>query len=170
MPHNDLFERSELQSSFFLFYSLPYILFISYTCFVSAKRVELPGSPLCRRTFADGRRCALPAHPDHNGLCLPHGSRHKRTTPRKELNRSLANLVREDRSASEIFHVLDNAQRSLGTPSRGDRFSTLTYLSKIILESERFAQEVSFRKGSGRSVEQIRKLLDDLAPHSSPNS
>jgi hypothetical protein len=137
---------------------------------VSAKRVELPGSPLCRFAFADGRRCALPAHPDHHGFCLPHGSRRKRSAPSDNLTRDLSNLLHEDRSASEIFHVLENAQRSLGTPSRGDRFSTLTYLAKIILESERFAQEVSFRKGSGASIEKIRKLLDDLTSHSTPHS
>ena len=37
---------------------------------MSSKRLDLPDAPLCRFSFADGRRCALPAHPAHDGFCF----------------------------------------------------------------------------------------------------
>ena len=50
-----------------------------------------PGSSdtRCQLHFADGRRCALPAHPDGNGLCYPHAhSPHRRLRP-SDLTREL---------------------------------------------------------------------------------
>ena len=84
---------------------------------MSSKRVELPGSALCPFSFTDGRRCALPAHPDNHGFCLPHASRRGRTPRRDKLTRNLENLGREDLSESEIFLALETVQRSLTAAS-----------------------------------------------------
>ena len=43
----------------------------------------------CQLRFTDGRRCALPAHPDGNGLCYPHAhAPHRRLRP-SDLTREL---------------------------------------------------------------------------------
>jgi len=43
----------------------------------------------CQLRFADGRRCALPAHPQGNGLCYPHAhAPHRRLRP-SDLTREL---------------------------------------------------------------------------------
>jgi hypothetical protein len=44
----------------------------------------------CQLRFADGRRCALPAHPQGNGLCYPHAhAPHRRLRP-SDLTRELS--------------------------------------------------------------------------------
>jgi hypothetical protein len=44
----------------------------------------------CQRRFADGRRCALPAAPEFDGLCYPHAhSPHRRLRP-SDLTRELS--------------------------------------------------------------------------------
>ncbi len=138
---------------------------------MSSKRIDLPTAPLCRFSFADGRRCALPAHPEHDGLCLPHASRNARPPRRDDLARNFTDLAREDISPSELLRALENVQRLLANRRElSDRASVLTYLGKIILEGELLAHEQSFRKGSGRHIDNLRKLLDSPAPDSTPKS
>jgi hypothetical protein len=49
-----------------------------------------PSDTRCQLRFADGRRCALPAHPQGNGLCYPHAhAPHRRLRP-SDLTRELA--------------------------------------------------------------------------------
>jgi hypothetical protein len=55
---------------------------------MTTKHTE-PTDTRCQLRFADGRRCALPAHPDGDGLCYPHAhAPHRRLRP-SDLTREL---------------------------------------------------------------------------------
>ncbi|HTB94703.1 MAG TPA: hypothetical protein VK728_17845 [Candidatus Sulfotelmatobacter sp.] len=55
---------------------------------MTTKHTE-PTDTRCQLRFADGRRCALPAHPQGEGLCYPHAhAPHRRLRP-SDLTREL---------------------------------------------------------------------------------
>ena len=55
---------------------------------MTTKHTE-PTDTRCQLRFADGRRCALPAHPQYDGLCYPHAhAPHRRLRP-SDLTREL---------------------------------------------------------------------------------
>src|ERR1700692_3808741 len=56
---------------------------------MNTKRAESPHAR-CRLQFADGRRCALPAHPQDDGLCYPHAHAPPRRLRPSDLTRALA--------------------------------------------------------------------------------
>jgi hypothetical protein len=56
---------------------------------MTTKRAE-SSHDRCNLQFADGRRCALPAAPQSNGLCYPHAHAPRRRLRASDLTRELA--------------------------------------------------------------------------------
>jgi hypothetical protein len=72
---------------------------------VTTKRAE-SSHDRYKLQFADGRRCALPAHPQGDGLCYPHAhAPHRRLRP-SDLTRELASPSGAAIPAAKIHRVL----------------------------------------------------------------
>ncbi|HEY1467664.1 MAG TPA: hypothetical protein VGF61_01375, partial [Candidatus Acidoferrum sp.] len=62
-----------------------------------------PTYDLCQFQFANGKCCGMPAHPKYNGLCLNHGTIHKRTSVREDdLYMELASPTGDFHSAADV--------------------------------------------------------------------
>ena len=117
---------------------------------------------MCRFTFADGRHCKLPAHPDHDGLCYTHGTLAPRASREDNLLRELAPLA----SGTSSLRARKRALRVISRGIAAGRFSpgqarALVRLSQLIEIIGRSADEESFRKQSGPLWDHLRSLLDD---------
>ena len=95
----------------------------------------------CLLRFADGRRCALPAHPQGDGLCYPHAhAPHRRLRP-SDLTRELITPCGALVPARKIRRVLAKlpiaVAEGLFTPQEA---GALTSLCNLMLSCNRDAQ------------------------------
>jgi hypothetical protein len=125
------------------------------------KPLESPDSPRCRFTFADGRRCRMPAHPSYDGLCYPHGTLAERASRQDNLVRELAplasgssNSAKFHRACRTLFRAI--AQRRIPP----ERAAVLVRISKLIRQAHRAKQDDAFLSGHGPAWDEIRQLLD----------
>ncbi|MGB7436177.1 MAG: hypothetical protein WBR26_15835 [Candidatus Acidiferrum sp.] len=107
---------------------------------------------LCRFTFADGRRCRLPAHPDFEGLCYSHGTFRPRASRQDNFLREVAPLAQGSSRSADIRR----AQRALSRASREQRISpdavgAFDRLGHLIRLTGRYAHEEEFTSGHGSS-------------------
>ena len=95
----------------------------------------------CQLRFADGRRCALPAHPDGDGLCYPHAhAPHRRLRP-SDLTRELASPQNASVPSRKIRRVLAKlpvaVAEGLFSPAEA---GLLTHLCNLMLGCNRQAR------------------------------
>jgi hypothetical protein len=94
----------------------------------------------CQLRFADGRRCALPARPQGDGLCYPHAhSPHRRLRP-SDLTRELVSPLGAAIPAEKIHRVLAKLPIALadGTISL-DQFCAMNNLCSLMLQCSRLS-------------------------------
>ncbi|HTB95315.1 MAG TPA: hypothetical protein VK728_20955 [Candidatus Sulfotelmatobacter sp.] len=99
-----------------------------------------PSENRCQLRFADGRRCALPAHPQGDGLCYPHAhSPHRRLRP-SDLTRELASHSGTPIPAEKIHRVLAKLPIAIadGTISL-DQFCAMKNLCSLMLQCSRLS-------------------------------
>ena len=106
---------------------------------MTAKQTE-PSEDRCQLRFADGRRCALPAHPQGNGLCYPHAhSPHRRLRP-SDLTRELASPSGVLVPDAKIHRLLAKLPIALadGTISQ-DQFRAMNSICYLMLQCSRLS-------------------------------
>ena len=111
---------------------------------MTTKHTE-PSHDRCQLRFADGRRCALPAHPQGNGLCYPHDhAPHRRLRPSdltRELITSRGTLV----PARKIRRVLAKLPIAVADGTISPRQAgALTALCNLMLACNRQARANPF--------------------------
>ena len=104
---------------------------------MTAKHTE-PTDTRCQLRFADGRRCALPAHPQDDGLCYPHShAPHRRLRP-SDLTRELITTPGTLVPARKIRRVLAKLPAAVAdglfSPSEA---GLLTHLCNLMLGCNR---------------------------------
>jgi hypothetical protein len=148
---------------------------------------------LCTFKFANGKFCTMPAHPNHDGLCLSHATIHRRTFHREDdLVKELATPAGDFITQIDINHVLGKLFEALAanrvSPKRA---ATLAYIGHLLLQSQKGAKSEAnrweidtniFRRlveikypvakhpKSVCSKPQSRSELPDSVPPASPNS
>jgi hypothetical protein len=133
---------------------------------VSSKRNDSPEFPLCRFAFADGRHCALPARPHHDGLCPPHfAALNRRTKPRNPARR-LSRLSSNPLNEAEVLQIISDLKGAIASQTISpNEAATMTYIGNVLLSCLRASKEAAFREGAGSDWDAIRKLLDDRDTH-----
>ena len=95
----------------------------------------------CQLRFADGRRCALPAHPRGNGLCYPHAhAPHRRLRPSdltRELITSPGTLVPARKIRRVLAKLPTAVSEGLFSPLEA---GALTALCNLLLSCNRDAR------------------------------
>lgn len=86
---------------------------------MSGCRDDSPETPLCRFAYKDGRCCAMPAHPDYDGLCYSHGTPTPRASRQDNLLRELAPLA----SGVASLRARRRALRALSPAPRPTRYA-----------------------------------------------
>ena len=135
------FERTQSYNHFLLNQLLVNTYYLRYTSSVSNKRPLAPAFPVCRFSFADGRRCALPATPESNGLCYTHANAaHRRLRP-SDLSRELivppGTLVPPEKIVRLLSKVPIAMAQGLITPKEA---GNLAYLCNVLLQTARAAR------------------------------
>ena len=131
---------------------------LCYTRVMSSRRSR---DTLCRFPFADGRRCAQPAHPDYDGLCFTHGTLAPRASREDNLLRELAPLANGSSSVKARNRALKALARAIDANRLSpDLAATLLRLSRLIEQTGRSADQESFATQSGPAWDQLRRLLD----------
>jgi hypothetical protein len=116
---------------------------------------------LCKFQFADGRHCKMPAHPDHKGFCLNHGTAHRRSLHREDdLTRELASPAGDFITQMDINHVLgklfDAVAANRCSPRRA---ATLAYIGNLLLQSQNGARhEAANWSWEGKILKKISDL------------
>jgi hypothetical protein len=97
---------------------------------------------LCNFRFANGNHCTMPAHPEHNGLCLSHATIHRRTFHREDyLLRELASPAGDSITQIDIKHVLGKLFDALASNRVSPRrASTLAYIAHLLIQSQKGAK------------------------------
>jgi hypothetical protein len=126
------------------------------------KQVESAEHPRCRRTFADGRRCRLGAHPDYDGLCFDHGTMSQRASRRDNFLRELLPLSKLGFTENDFQHAISAIERGQRArrvaPSRA---TVLKQLAHMLVRSEQMVAQEEFRTGCGPRWERLRNLIDE---------
>jgi hypothetical protein len=98
---------------------------------------------LCTFKFANGKFCTMPAHPNHDGLCLNHATIHRRTFHREDdLVKELASPAGDFITQIDINHVLGKLFEALAanrvSPKRA---ATLAYIGHLLMRSQNGARD-----------------------------
>ena len=123
----------------------------------------------CQLQFADGRRCALPAHPQGDGLCYPHAhAPHRRLRP-SDLTRELitprGTLV-PARKIRRVFAKLPIAVADgLFSPTEA---GLLTHLCNLMLGCNRQSRTKPLYKPIADDYNFLSSLLADADDELSP--
>lgn len=129
---------------------------------MSGKRPHSPDSPLCRFSFADGRHCKMPAHPDCDGLCYTHGTLAPRASRQDNFLRELAPLSNGSPTPEDFRHAFSAISRALAhqriEPSRA---AALANIAELLRRLQRRANEDDFRSARGSVWDALRDFLDD---------
>ncbi len=114
---------------------------------MSNKRPITPAFPVCRFSFADGRRCALPASPESNGLSYTLAHAVHRPLRPSDLARELTTPYDSPASAPQIHRFLAKLPRALaeGLITRQD-VRTYTNLCNLMLQCHRASHHTNARK------------------------
>jgi hypothetical protein len=126
---------------------------ICYTFAVSRDSAITPAFPVCRFSFADGRRCAQPASAESNGLCYTHAHAAPRTLRPSDLARELSNSDDSPASAEQIHRFLAKLPRALaeGLITRKE-LRNYIYMSNVMLQCLRdIAERDAPKRKAGRS-------------------
>jgi hypothetical protein len=109
---------------------------VRYYYGMSNQRID-PNYDLCQFQFANGTCCGMPAHPKYNGLCLNHGTIHKRATMREDdLYNELASPSGAFLSQAEINQALGKLFEALAANRISTRrAATLAYIGHLLLQA-----------------------------------
>ncbi len=123
----------------------------------------------CQLHFADGRRCALPAHHQGNGLCYPHAhAPHRRLRP-SDLTRELITPRGTVIPAHKIRRVLAKlpvaVAEGLFSPSEA---GLLTHLCNLMLGCNRQSRTKPLYKPIADDYNFLSSLLADADDELSP--
>ena len=123
----------------------------------------------CQLRFADGRRCALPAAPDCDGLCYPHAhAPHRRLRP-SDLTRELITSPDTLVPARKIRRVLAKlpiaVSEGLFSPQEA---GALTALCNLMLSCNRNARANPRLKPTSTDRNFLSSLLAEDAGEASP--
>jgi hypothetical protein len=96
---------------------------------------------LCQFTFANGRKCRLPAHPKGEGLCLTHFRYTKaqaKPQPREDdLSAEITSLAGDYITKIDINHVLGKLFDALAANRlSARRAASLAYIAALLLQSQ----------------------------------
>jgi hypothetical protein len=93
---------------------------------------------LCTFKFANGKFCTMPAHPNHEGLCLNHATIHRRTYHREDdLVKELASPAGDFITQIDINHVLGKLFEALAANRVSPRrAATLAYIGHLLMRSQ----------------------------------
>ena len=135
---------------------------------MTCKRSTAEDFSRCRLTFADGRRCALPAHPQGNGLCYPHAhAPHRRLTP-SDLIRELSSPQNAPVPTHKIRRVLAKlpvaVADGLFSPAEA---GLLTHLCNLMLACNRQVHANPLLEpisGDWNSLSSLLSEEDELTP------
>jgi hypothetical protein len=117
---------------------------------MSSKRIDVPDALLRHFSFADGRRCAQPAHPAHDGFCLHHATLRPRPSYSAQLLTHLVPLMRKCVSEIDLYNALSALAREVAARRMGrKRAATLAYLSHALFQSDQMITEKELRTGAG---------------------
>ena len=97
---------------------------------------------LCTFKFANGKFCTMPAHPNHDGLCLNHATIHRRTFHREDdLVKELASPAGDFITQIDINHVLGKLFAALAANRVSPRrAATLAYIGHLLMRSQHGAR------------------------------
>jgi hypothetical protein len=106
-----------------------------YTFVVSSDSAITPAFPVCRFSFADGRRCAQPASAESNGLCYTHAHAAPRSLRPSDLARELTTPGDSLATAQQIHRFLAKLPRALaeGLITRKELHNYI-YTSNVMLQ------------------------------------
>ncbi|GEM_PF-1832593 len=136
---------------------LVHIHYLRYTFSVSNKRPLAPSFPLCRYSFADGRRCAQPASPDSSGLCYSHAHTPPRRLRRSDLLRELAPAGGSSASPAQVQRFLAMLPRALAEGLIGiEDLRAYRYLCQVMLEAAHKI-ELNKRRDPAPSAASVRE-------------
>jgi hypothetical protein len=136
---------------------------------MSNKRSSHPS--LCHFQFADGRRCALSAHPEGQGFCLTHFRYRHRASPlappEADLSAELVSPAGDYITNIDINHVLGKLFEALAANRISARRATsLAYIGALLMQSQTGAKDEARRWAIDYSV--FRKLLQLKYPQNHP--
>jgi hypothetical protein len=119
---------------------------------------------LCNFKFANGKFCTMPAHPNHEGLCLNHATIHRRTFHREDdLVKELASPAGDFITQIDINHVLGKLFEALAanrvSPKRA---ATLAYIGHLLLLSQKGAKSEANRWEIDTNI--FRRLVEIKYP------
>ncbi len=133
--------------------SLSNTIYICYTFAVSSDSAITPAFPVCRFSFADGRRCAQPASAESNGLCYTHAHAAPRPLRPSDLARELTTPGDSLASAEQIHRFLAKLPRALaeGLITRKELHNYL-YTCNVMLQClGDIAERDAIKRKPGRS-------------------
>jgi hypothetical protein len=119
---------------------------------------------LCNFKFANGKFCTMPAHPNHDGLCLSHATIHRRTFHREDdLVKELASPAGDFITQIDINHVLGKLFEALAANRVSPRrAATLAYIGHLLLQSQRGAKSEANRWEIDTNI--FRRLVEIKYP------
>jgi len=125
---------------------------------------------LCQFTFANGRMCALPAHPKHNGLCLTHARRSTPQPREDDLSAELASPAGDFITQIDINHTLGNLFTALASNRISyRRAGTLAYILCLLSQTQLGAKDEARRWDKDAPVlERLLRLKYPQPPAPSP--
>ncbi len=116
---------------------------------MSSNSAITPAFPVCRFTFADGRRCTLPASAESNGLCYAHTHAAMRPLRRSDLVRELSNPDDSPPDATQIKRFLAKLPRALAEGLLTHKeVRNFTYLCNVLLQCERVSKQSAAKSAS----------------------
>ena len=128
---------------------------------MSNKRPLTPPFPVCRFTFADGRRCTLPASAESNGLCYAHTHAAIRPLRRSDLVRVLSNPDDAPPNATQIKRFLAKLPRAMAEGLITQKeVRNFTYLCNVLLQCERVSKQSAAKSASPKRARPVTPNKD----------
>ena len=130
---------------------------------MSSCRTVTPQAPLCSFTFKDGRHCALPAHPDYDGLCYNHGTFTRRASRQDNLRHVLEPLANGRSSVKARNRALRGLSRAMSEGRVSPESArVMTRISVLIDQSARLADKGFLTSTDSPVWNRLRQAVDDL--------
>ena len=131
---------------------------------VSSDSATTPAFPVCRFSFADGRRCAQPASAESNGLCYTHAHAAPRPLRPSDLARELTTPGDSLATAQQIHRFLAKLPRALaeGLITRKELHNYI-YTSNVMLQCLR---DIAERDAPKRKPVRSRQKATPAVPSS----
>ena len=132
---------------------------LPYRFAMTVKRSENPYD-LCQFTFANGKKCGMPAHPRFHGLCLNHGSLNRRGYEREdELCNDMCIPAGESLTQEEIQRALARVFEALAANRISTRrAATLAYIG-FLMQQTYSGLKAEARMTALQGAKDLRMLL-----------